>query len=184
MAKKRIVATGGWSSSNSKPKSKPKTKVKKPSIFEKAKNITKSYISKGFDGKRADDMVVEVRNMSCNGLGDIGLPPCEYRGDSKVEEGRNYCLECGCGDRQSTWLNRKEKDEYIKLDFPNVVCPLQMPGFTNFTKSELESEDRIDEYNGFERKKKIEGYCETMGVDIVELSVVQDVKNDGSFETI
>ena len=29
-----------------------------------------------------------------------------------------------------------EADEYSKLDYPKVVCPLQMPGFYNYEESE------------------------------------------------
>ena len=38
------------------------------------------------------------------------------------------------GDRKGTWL-LAEGDEYSKLDYPRLSCPLNMPGFTNYEKS-------------------------------------------------
>ena len=54
--------------------------------------------------------------------------------DSDVQEGKNYCGACGCGDKSRTWLIQ-EADEYSKLDYPKVACPLQMPGFSNYIVS-------------------------------------------------
>jgi len=185
MAKKRIVATGNWSSASKQkpppppPPVAPQTAPDKPGILQKAKNLASSYISKGFSGKRAEPEVVEVRSMSCHGLDDIGLAACEFRGNSETE-GRHMCLECGCGDREATWLNKLSEDEYSKLEFPNVHCPLSMPGFTNYTSTKDETEERKSHYSGFERKKKLENYCQTMGVSLVELSV--PIPNDESSE--
>lgn len=170
MAKKRIVATGNWNS-NKTPRSKPPrpepgTAPDKAGFVQKAKNMAKSYASKGLSGKKADEETVELRNMSCHGLSDIGLAPCEFRGTSEENPGRNYCLECGCGDRQATWLNALEKDEYTKLHFPKVSCPLKMPGFTDYIPVDGETEERKTHYSNFERKKVIENYSQTMGVDL------------------
>lgn len=209
MAKKRIVATGNWSSMNQPPKAskpqpptetrrfvaregtispvdvwpdgtgpnqstvEPQTAPDKPGIFAKAKNMAKSYASKGLNGKRADDEVVEIRSMSCHGLQDIGLAPCEFRGTSEENEGRQYCLECGCGDRKATWLNEKEAGDYTKLHFPAVVCPLNMPGFSNYTPVENEPEERVSHYKGFLRKKKIQQYASMLDVDLVQLTLGQ-----------
>ena len=41
---------------------------------------------------------------------------------------------CGCGDRQGTWLVANGND-YSKLDYPKLNCPINMPGFTNYTPS-------------------------------------------------
>ena len=178
MAKKRIVATGNWNS-NKNPRSNPKppkpAPAKRPApgsapdkagFLQKAKNMANSYASKGFSGKRADAEVVEIRSMSCHGLPDIGLAPCEFRGTSEENEGRNYCLECGCGDRQATWLNALEEDEYTKLHFPKVSCPLKMPGFSDYIAVDKETEKRKNHYSNFERKKEIENYCQAMGVNL------------------
>ena len=55
--------------------------------------------------------------------------------DSDVQEGKKYCGACGCGDRKMTWLVQ-EAEEYSKLDFPKVACPLGMPGFSNYQVSD------------------------------------------------
>lgn len=179
MAKKRIVATGGWKTAGRNspapppppPAPAPQSAPDKAGIFEKAKNMAKSYASKGLSGKRAPAEVVEVRSMSCHGLPDIGLQPCEFRGTSEANSGRHFCLECGCGDREATWLNKLNEDDYTKLDFPAVVCPLQMPGFTNYTALSDETEERKQHYSGFARKQTIEDYCQTMGVVLAELTI-------------
>ena len=183
MAKKRIVATGNWSSQQTRqvspptpapaPPPPPQSAPDKAGLFSKAKNMAKSYASKGLSGKRADEDIVEIRSMSCHGLGDINLPPCEFRGTSEENEGRHYCLECGCGDRQATWLNALNEDDYTKLHFPSVVCPLNMPGFTNFTSVNDETKERKTHYNGFVRKKTIEDYASSMGLDLTELTIRQ-----------
>ncbi|HAW82352.1 MAG TPA: hypothetical protein DCX27_23210, partial [Balneola sp.] len=49
--------------------------------------------------------------------------------------GKYYCGGCGCGDRKATWLNGSE-DEYSKLDYPKLECPLKMPGFSNYAISD------------------------------------------------
>lgn len=76
--------------------------------------------------------------MSCFGNKSSGgeLPPCEFLRKSKTE-GKFFCGGCGCGDKPLTWLNATET-EYSKLDYPKVNCPLQMPGFANYTESSEE----------------------------------------------
>ena len=46
----------------------------------------------------------------------------------------NICGGCGCGDRKGTWLI-SDADEYSKLDYPSLQCPLKMPGFSNYEMS-------------------------------------------------
>ena len=80
--------------------------------------------------------------MSCFGnKGSDGfLPPCEHLLESKTEEGKHYCGACGCGDKKSTWLIQ-EADDYSKLDYPKVACPLNMPGFSNYIVSTPDEAD-------------------------------------------
>ena len=109
----------------------------KKSIGEKlgmAKSFATSIISRGVSNKKTDEITKQLRVLSC--LGDGGeLIPCEYLRESKADDGKNYCGGCGCGDRKGTWLIA-EGDEYSKLDYPKLNCPLQMPGFTNYEPSE------------------------------------------------
>jgi len=117
----------------------------KKSISEKigmAKSFAKSILSRGLTNKKTDKITKQLRVISC--FGDGGeLIPCEYLQTSKADPTKNFCEGCGCGDRKGTWLVANE-DEYSKLDYPKLGCPLQMPGFTNYEESEPdEAEDPV-----------------------------------------
>tara|TARA_R100000315_G_C5221018_1_gene132867 strand:- start:680 stop:1201 length:522 start_codon:yes stop_codon:yes gene_type:complete len=92
--------------------------------------------SRNINNKKINKPIKQLRVLSCFGNENVGgiLPPCEHLMDSDVQEGKKYCGACGCGDRKGTWLIQ-EADEYSKLDYPKVACPLQMPGFTNYLVS-------------------------------------------------
>ena len=62
------------------------------------------------------------------------LPPCSHLKTSETD-GKFFCGACGCGDRKATWLNGSDQ-EYSKLDYPKVNCPIGMPGFSNYTPSQ------------------------------------------------
>jgi hypothetical protein len=53
--------------------------------------------------------------------------------ESKTD-GQYFCGGCGCGDRAGTWLVANGND-YSKLDYPKLNCPITMPGFTNYVAS-------------------------------------------------
>tara|TARA_Y100001963_G_scaffold151373_1_gene234091 strand:- start:1762 stop:2535 length:774 start_codon:yes stop_codon:yes gene_type:complete len=99
-------------------------------------NFASALASKGFHNKKINEPIKRLRVLSCFGNENSGgeLPPCEHLMDSETGKGKNYCGACGCGDRKMTWLIA-EAEEYSKLDFPKVACPLQMPGFTNYVVS-------------------------------------------------
>jgi len=62
---------------------------------------------------------------------------------SEVDPTKHICGGCGCGDRKQTFLVA-EAEEYGKLDYPKLACPLQMPGFTNYLVSTSdESEEPV-----------------------------------------
>lgn len=92
--------------------------------------------SRNLNNKKINKPIKQLRVLSCFGNQNTGgvLPPCEHLMDSDVQEGKNYCGACGCGDRKGTWLIQ-EADDYSKLDYPKVSCPLSMPGFTNYVIS-------------------------------------------------
>ena len=117
---------------------------KKKSIKEKlgmAKTFAEAMVSRGLNNKKVDSMTKQLRVISCFGNNEE-LPECEYLRNSKTE-GKHFCGGCGCGDKKSTWL-MAEGEEYSKLDYPKLVCPLQMPGFTNYEASEPdESEEPV-----------------------------------------
>ena len=132
----------------------------KKSISEKikmAKSYAQAIISRGITNKKTDKLTKQLRVISC--FGDGGeLIPCEYLAKSKTDDTKNICGGCGCGDRKGTWL-QAEGDEYSKLDYPNLNCPLQMPGFTNYEQSAIdEAEEPVTRRY----------YIEEMGQDRVE----------------
>ncbi len=107
-------------------------------------NFASAVASRGFNDEKVAKPVKQLRVLSCFGNENIGgvLPPCEHLKKSSTD-GKFFCGGCGCGDRKGTWLIA-EGDEYSKLDYPKLACPLQMPGFTNYEKSKPdESESPI-----------------------------------------
>ena len=117
--------------------------VKKSSLFDKAKSFTQSYLSKGLAGNKAEGPIKSLRVLSCHGNSD--LPPCPHRMNSEKFKDSYYCGACGCGDRGPTQLinliGEDGKTQYSKLDFPKVVCPLSMPGFSNYEKWKEEDQN-------------------------------------------
>lgn len=99
-------------------------------------NFASAIASRGIKNNKVSLPVKQLRVMSCFGNMKQGgeLPPCEHLKPS-VTPGKFYCGGCGCGDRKGTWLI-SNGDEYSKLDYPKLSCPLQMPGFSNYRKSE------------------------------------------------
>ena len=99
-------------------------------------SFASSLASRSFNNKKINEPIKQLRVLSCFGNQNVGgiLPRCEHLMDSDTGEGKHYCGACGCGDRKGTWLIQ-EADEYSKLDYPKVSCPLQMPGFTNYMLS-------------------------------------------------
>jgi len=98
-------------------------------------NFATALTSRGLKNEKTTKPVKQLRVLSCFGNQSSGgvLPPCEHLKTSATE-GKHYCGGCGCGDRKGTWLIA-EGDEYSKLDYPKLACPLQMPGFTNYKQS-------------------------------------------------
>jgi hypothetical protein len=131
-----------------KQKEKKKKANEKKVEFAPAKDVTKKTLkdrigmvgsfamamaSRGLSNNKIDKKTKQLRVLSCHGRGE--LPPCEYLRQSKVNPKESFCGGCGCGDRKQTWLV-PEGDEYGKLDYPKVSCPLNMPGFTNYEPSD------------------------------------------------
>jgi hypothetical protein len=94
-----------------------------------------SLTSRGLNEKKINKATKQLRVLSCFGDKHLGgvLPPCEHLKESKTQ-GQYYCGGCGCGDRQGTWLVANGND-YSKLDYPKLNCPITMPGFTNYSAS-------------------------------------------------
>jgi hypothetical protein len=119
--------------------------------FSMVQSFATSMISRGMTNKKTNRPTKRLRVLSCFGDKSIGgdIAPCEGLMSSNVEKGKFYCGKCGCGDKKRTWLTA-DGDEYSKLDYPKLQCPLQMPGFTNYKPSENKSDNP--------RKHQIEQY--------------------------
>jgi len=112
--------------------------VKEGGIKEKLtmmQSFASAITSRGFNNEKVTIPMKQLRVISCFGNKDQGgvLPPCEHLKESSTP-GKFFCGGCGCGDRKATWLIADDT-EYGKLDYPRLNCPLQMPGFSNYTKS-------------------------------------------------
>jgi hypothetical protein len=117
---------------------KESPKEEKTGIAKKltmVQNFATALTSRGFKNDKVTKPVKQLRVLSCFGNQHNGgvLPPCEHLKQSNTE-GKHFCGGCGCGDRKGTWL-MAEGEEYSKLDYPKLACPLQMPGFTNYKQS-------------------------------------------------
>lgn len=106
------------------------------------KSFAMSVASRGLKNNKADIAVKQLRTLSCFGDKMIGgqLESCEHLSQSKTK-GKYYCAGCGCGDRKATWL-QSNGDDYSKLDYPTLTCPLKMPGFSNYKSGDEESNNR------------------------------------------
>ena len=113
---------------------------KKQNLINKAISFSKSIASKGLTNKKAESSTLQLRKLSCHGDSSKNFPPCSERKNSENFPSSFYCGACGCGDKSHTQLiNLKNPDgteKYSKLDYPKVICPLKMPGFTNYVESQ------------------------------------------------
>jgi hypothetical protein len=134
--------------------------------------------SRSINNNKINKPIKQLRVLSCFGNTENGgeLPPCEYLQQSEVEPTKHICGGCGCGDRKQTFLVANS-EEYGKLDYPKLSCPLQMPGFTNYVVS---SPDEADE--PVTRKYYIENIdydkVQEVSVDIGELPPEEQPKEE------
>ncbi len=107
-------------------------------LGKKVISFAKALTSRGLSNKKTERFTKQLRVISCFGDGAISgdLPPCEHLRESKTD-GKFFCGGCGCGDRKGTWLI-SDSDEYSKLDYPSLSCPLKMPGFSDYEISSAE----------------------------------------------
>jgi hypothetical protein len=116
-----------------------KQEIPEQSLVKKKMSMLQSFAtavaSRGLQDNKVNIPLKQLRVLSC--FGDIPqggvLPPCEHLKNS-VTPGKYFCGGCGCGDKEGTWLV-SEGDKYSKLDYPKLVCPLAMPGFSNYQAS-------------------------------------------------
>lgn len=121
---------------NNPPEFKKEEIPTKQNVISKSIGMAKSFAtaiaSRGFTDNKVNKPTKQLRVLSCFGNVSTGgeLIPCEHLKESKTA-GKHFCGGCGCGDKSSTWL-MANGEEYSKLDYPKLNCPLSMPGFTNY----------------------------------------------------
>lgn len=98
-------------------------------------SFAQAIVSRGLSNNKIDTPTKQLRVLSCFGNQSSAgeLPPCQHLKSSETP-GKFYCGGCGCGDKPRTWLIGTS-EEYSKLDYPKLDCPLKMPGFTNYEPS-------------------------------------------------
>lgn len=116
-------------------------------MFKQMVMFAASLASRGISDTKIDLPTKQLRVLSC--FGDETIRPCSFLKKSK-KQNHYYCGRCGCGDHKHTWLI-KDGNEYSKLDYPTLNCPIKMPGFSNYDPNFYVSEEK-------ERKKTIEDY--------------------------
>lgn len=91
---------------------------------------------------RADEKTRSLRVLSCHGIDASGnqvQPPCVHRAYSD-EKRFHFCNACGCGEKEIARLSSEgsERDkplftenEWLKLDYLYLACPIGAAGFSN-----------------------------------------------------
>ena len=104
--------------------------------FGMVQSFAIALASRNINNKKINKPIKQLRVLSCFGNESIGgeLPACEYLQQSELDPTKHICGGCGCGDKKHTFLVANA-EEYGKLDYPKLGCPLQMPGFTDYTVS-------------------------------------------------
>ena len=85
-------------------------------------------VSKAF-GDRVSDEVLQQRRLSC--FGDKGMVAACSRLRYTSQNGY-FCGGCGCGKNELARLDADSPDEYTKLHYPELQCPLKKKGFSNY----------------------------------------------------
>lgn len=100
--------------------------VKSRGILSTALDVT--GISKNY-GEKVSDEILRRRKQSCFGDKLRGIKECERL---RFIEGKGYfCGGCGCGERELARLDADSSNEYTKLHYPHLECPLKKRGFSN-----------------------------------------------------
>ena len=69
----------------------------------------------------------------------------------------------------------KNKGEYSKLDYPKLMCPLNMPGFSNYDPNSPEEAK--------ERKEQIENF-DPQKLKLIDLTISVDETKEKIFEQL
>lgn len=120
-------------------------------MFNKMIMFAASLASRGLKNTKTDIPTKQLRALSCFGHEEIKA--CPYLRNSS-QPGKHYCGKCGCGDKPHTWLIQNS-NEYSKLDYPVLNCPVKMPGFSNYDPnfSTIEISFRKQQIENFDPEK-------------------------------
>ncbi len=78
------------------------------------------------DGFHCDAETLQKRQHSC--FGDESKPACALLVTNAA--GHRFCGACGCGETEIARLDADTSDQYGKLHYPHLRCPLNKEGFT------------------------------------------------------
>lgn len=80
-------------------------------------------------GERVSNKILHQRKLSCFGSDVRNIPKCDRL---KHIDGKGFfCDSCGCGDKDLARLDADSPEDYTKLHYPYLECPLEKPGFSN-----------------------------------------------------
>jgi len=140
-------------------------------MLTKIMSFAMAIASRGINSKKIDLETKKLRYVSCYGIDNISA--CEFL--QKSEKSKfYYCGKCGCGDHSHTWL-QKEDNDYSKLDYPYLTCPLKMPGFDNY--------DPGSPKESLVRKSLIEN-MDPEKLNLIQLTISVDEEKQKIFETV
>lgn len=80
-------------------------------------------------GERVSEKIFQKRKLSCFGDMSKGIAPCKQL--RTIPNKGSYCSSCGCGAKELARLDADISDEYTKLHYPYLECPLKRSGFSN-----------------------------------------------------
>jgi hypothetical protein len=140
-------------------------------MITKIMSFAMAIASRGIKNTKIDLETKKLRYVSCYGMDDI--PACEFLTKSQKSE-YYYCGKCGCGDHPHTWLQKGEND-YSKLDYPYLTCPLKMPGFSDY--------DPNSPKESLNRKGIIEN-MDPEQLNFIQLTISVDEEKQKIFETV
>lgn len=84
-------------------------------------------------GMRVSDEIYNLRKESCFGNIEKNIKPCQFL--SKDSDNMHFCKACGCGTNKLAILDPIEEKEYSKLHYPDLNCPLNKLGFSNYKEN-------------------------------------------------
>lgn len=141
-------------------------------MLTKIMSFAMAIASRGLTNKKVEIETKQLRYLSCYGNGEIS--PCSYLKKSQKSD-FYYCDKCGCGDNSLTWLV-KNPGEYSKLDYPDLNCPIKMPGFSNYDPNFFDRSNK-------QRKEEIEK-TDPEKLKLIQITVNENEQHTRLLETL